>query len=184
MQGDTLDIAYGSYARRASLQATAQPPAFGYFEITNKSDFFVCVKVLTKGNFYNEATRPCYMPLPPNESLHGEFSKFSESLDVYLLAGNDSPALDLCNYDPYGNRKLSPCASTVNFGHIMQYSVPNILGKNVLLKYKNGGDLCVRHCDKRSKMVMSLFGLGSSEKKKSVDNNIDSIVKKFSSLAS
>lgn len=146
--GDYIKLSYGSEYDPDMIKSNANVPSaaakYGYFELVNKSEYFIAVKILNSGNVWNEILRPPYTPLPPNECLFGHFADatnhHSESLKVILLVGNPNVALEFCDYNPMGLKKLSPCADVKNFEHVVVFDLFT-LGKNCLLKYI--GDCCL-----------------------------------------
>jgi len=188
--GDYIKLSYGSEYDPDMVKSNATIPSaavkYGYFELANKSEYFIAVKVLNSGNVWNEILRPPYIPLPPNECLFSHFAGATnhsvESLKVILLVGNPHAALEFCNYDPIGLKKLSPCADVKNFEHIVVFDIFT-LGKNCLLKYL--GNCCLEP-RKGKNIAMKTFGslLSSKPKRPSLDfaTNITKLEKTIDSV--
>ena len=71
---------------KANPDSTEQ--AAGYFEILNKSEVYICVKLFISGDLFNEVPRPIFYPVGPNESLYAQFDKDVRQLNVIVLINN------------------------------------------------------------------------------------------------
>ena len=54
----------------------------GYFELINKDDKMVCIKLSFEGDALYESSKPSFMAVPPLESCYCEFDLFAKSLEV------------------------------------------------------------------------------------------------------
>lgn len=188
--GDYIKLSYGSEYDPDLIKTNTNTPSsaakYGYFELVNKSEYFIAVKVMYSGNVWNEVLRPSYLPIPPNECAFGHFADLTnhnfESLKVILLVGNPHAALEFCDYNPNGIKRLSPCADVKNFEHVAVFDIFT-LGKNCLLKYVGDCSLVPR---KGKNIAVKSFGalLSTKPKRPSLDysTNVTKIEKVIDSV--
>lgn len=131
---------------------TKAVPLSGYFEIVNKSNACIAVKVLLPGgNIKFETVRPSYFVIPPSSLMHGFFESDNQELQIILLFDNPNsiPNSNIV-YDtraPGARAELmSDCAKVSKFTRFSMFSIPCV-DKNVLLKVKNDGTIVPRNGD-------------------------------------
>jgi hypothetical protein len=142
----------------------------GYFEFVNKSEEIVCLKVLHYGgNVYHEVNRPCYLAIPPLETMHALFNPNVKGIELCILYDNPSriPIEGGVYYNTRGpgvnaRTMISPCAQVEKFNQLIVYFIP-CQHKNVLLKYKGGGGLELKAGTKAK--LASAFGFMRSASK-------------------
>jgi hypothetical protein len=187
-------IDYGSVFEKGSLNAkgsnlSVAPPTSGYFELINKSPYFVGIKVLVYPNdpvpsttqTLYEVPRPFYISLPPNEILHTDISaamSISGVIDVFILHSNPnliSGDINSVNYDTRKPLKITPCASIENFMKVALYRI-SCKNRNVLLKFKGEGQLEPRvgtSIDRKGGLLNAITGSGKHEKDLDFSTNIE-----------
>lgn len=178
---------YGSVFEPNSLPSqgsniAVQPPASGYFEIINKSNYFCGIKVLVHPTdvvpsvtqMLYEIPRPNFISLPPNELVHGDISAAMQTpnavIDLMILYHNPNliPGdITSVHYDTKKPFKISPCASIENFLKVAVYRI-FCKDKNVLLKYKGENQLEPRigsSIDRKGGLLNIITGSGKQEGK-------------------
>ena len=135
---------YGTEHQSKHNRAKKGIPISGYFEILNKSDKFIAVKLLyAGGNLKFESTKPSYFVIPPKHLMNTFFDPSNKNgLELILLTGNPNPTPPSDKRVVYDTRSagvlpelISPCAQISEFRNIMFHRIPSC-AKNVLLKYK------------------------------------------------
>lgn len=161
----------------------------GYFELVNKSEDMICIKVLAYGgNVYHEINRPCYLAIPPLETFHGLFNPNITGMEVLILHDNPVGITGDLYYDtraPGVNARtmISPAAQVENFNQLAIFYIP-CQYKNVLVKYKGNGGIELKSGTK-AKLVSVLGGLlkasGSSKNSSALnmDTNATDIVQVY-----
>jgi len=136
-------------------------PLSGYFEIINKSNGCIAIKVLLPGgNIKLETVRPSYFVIPPSALMHGFFESDNQELQIIILFDNPCsiPNSNIV-YDtraPGAKAELmSDCAKVSKFRNYSMFSIP-CKDKNVLLKVKNDGIIEARKGDSIGRV--GLFG--------------------------
>ena len=178
---------YGSVFEPNSLSSqgsnlAAQPPAEGYFEIINKSNYFSGIKVLVHPTdatpsvteILYEIPRPNYTSLPPNELVHCDISQATVTseavIDVFILYHNPNliPGdISTVQYDTRKPLKISPCACIENFLKVSVYRI-RCKGHNVLLKFKGENQLEPRignSIDRKGGLLNMITGSSKSDGK-------------------
>mmetsp|Transcript_16067 Transcript_16067/g.24217 ORF Transcript_16067/g.24217 Transcript_16067/m.24217 type:complete len:346 (-) Transcript_16067:172-1209(-) len=124
----------------------------GYFELANKSEDFVCVKLLLPGgDTVFESSRPSYIVVPPGGAVYSLLDSCClEEVDLLLLINNNElmdPNAPV-RYDTTARgadkSKMSPCAAVANFRTLLLVKI-QCKDKNILLKYKGQGVVLPRH---------------------------------------
>jgi hypothetical protein len=181
---------YGSVFEPNSLSSkgsnlAAAPPPSGYFEIINKSNYFIGVKVLAHPTsvvpsvtqILYDIARPNYLSVPPNELVHADISSAMSGegvVDVFILYHNPNlmPGdINSVRYDTRKPLKISPCASIENFMEVSVWRI-RCKSKNVLLKYKGENVLEPRignSVDRKGGLLNMITGSGKSEGGKDLD---------------
>ena len=135
---------YGAEHQSKHNRAKKGIPISGYFELLNKSDKFIAVKLLySGGNLKFESTKPSYFVIPPNHLMNTFFDPSNKNgLELILLTSNPNPTPPADKRVVYDTRSagvlpelISPCAKISEFRNIIFHRIPSC-AKNVLLKYK------------------------------------------------
>jgi len=141
-------------------ESNVRLPLSGYFEVINKSDSCIAIKViLSGGNVKMEACRPSYFVIPPSSSMNGVFD--SEEVQCLLLYDNPNPSpsnssIVFDTRSPGARSELmSQCAKVSNFKKINLFSI-QCKDKNILIKVKNDGIIEPRAGDSIGRV--GLFG--------------------------
>lgn len=127
-----LALAHGSKFESASSSSSSSspPPTRGYFEFYNKSEDACAIKVAATGlcNVIWEAPRPAYIAVESGKVVSGFFDESVTSLDITILSNYPS---------------LQSPARQVKIALFRDFSVHRVhcRGLNVLLKYKNQGEV-------------------------------------------
>lgn len=139
---------------RAHPDSTEQ--MHGYFEILNKSEVYICVKLFIGGDLFNEVPRPIFYPVGPNESLYAQFDKDVRQLNVIVLINNPHPIPMTRRVIVHkeGGRLPTSCCQVDKFEDFIVYKVP-CSKKNVMLKYKDGKGLLVRDSKNLQRVTQS-----------------------------
>lgn len=165
----------------------------GYFEIVNKSNEMIAVKLIQSGgDAFRELCRPAYLAVPPNDSIYALFD--CNELEVLFLYRNPNrvPHSGSIVIDTRAAgasaASISPCATVRNFIEAAVYRVPACRNHNVLLKYKGDDDLQTRQGTSLNRISGSILSrMGSGDKKASTmdfKTNVDSVDFVFSSISS
>lgn len=161
----------------------------GYFELTNKSEEVIAVRVSegTVNPFY-ECSRPSYIAVLPFEHIHGCYDPTLTSLEISILMNNpefmdpSSPVI----IDTKQNRAedISPCAKIVNFQDFCLYRTKCTL-KNCIVKFKGAQQLEVRTGSSSKVKKMFSFNKKSSANMAIMDfeTNVDGVERHYSSRA-
>lgn len=153
---------YGEDGTKVSAALAATLPGAGYFELVNKTDAFVCIKVLnTGGDRLWELARPSYIPIPPGDFVHAEFDPSAEAIELYVLHNNpnaiksDAPLLYDTRSDvrTWSLERISVCARVSLFESATVYAIA-CNKRNVLVKYKGEG-----LCEKRNGVAVGRVGM-------------------------
>ena len=139
---------FGSESVSGKSSGTAvsgTPPVNGYFEFANKTESFVCIKLLTGGNYLNEMSRPSYVACGPGHVVSSHFDPNVASTMLMILIDNPNgmPSDGRVVAHSNGAYKASPCAAVENFRQILIFSISS-QGRNALLKLKTGNVLELR----------------------------------------
>ena len=81
-----LMLNHGSlYTAETNHRVDAAQPVHrrGYFELMNKEDSMICVKLTIGGDALYEAAKPSFIAVPPLESCYCEFGPTVTSLEVF-----------------------------------------------------------------------------------------------------
>eukprot|EP01038_Epipyxis_sp_PR26KG_P005082 gene5082-7089_t len=144
-----IPVTYGSlYEPGAADSAkgssgTSESPACGYFEFTNKTSTFCCIKLMIRtkqGNTLWEIPRPSYTAIPPGEVVSATFDPTIDELELVLLGNNPFPLAegDSISYNTKGPIKVSESAVIENFRDFVSFRIAT-KHRNLLLKYKGDG---------------------------------------------
>jgi hypothetical protein len=90
-----------SSSAAASAAAVGAAPTSGYFELVNKSEGFVCAKVIMGGNFINELSRPSFLSVGPQTIVSGNFDPAFPEITLMILVDNPN------ELTPAGSNKCS-----------------------------------------------------------------------------
>ena len=161
----------------SGLKNSSNPPSSGYFELWNKSDAFIAVKVLPEGGDQLwELARPRYYAIPPQAFVCADFSPACKHLDLFILYDNpySMPDGGALVYDTVNDvrassvERISKCALSSEFREASIYSI-GCKDKNAILKYKGNGIV-----ERRNGMSMNRVGLlGWAQGKMSAKEKID-----------
>lgn len=167
----------------------------GYFEILNKSNDMVAVKLLQSGgDSIKELVRPAYLAVPPNDSIYALFD--CNELEILLLYRNPHRLPDAGSSIVVDTRaagataaSISPCAAVHNFIEAAVYRVRNCRNNNVLLKYKGDDDLHTRQGTSLNRVggtIFTILGGGGETKASTLDfkTNVETVDFVFSSTSS
>ena len=132
-------------------------PSRGFFELVNKSDAAIGIKVLfvpaataPASSVLWEVCRPVYISLPPQESVHGFFPEDVVDLTLVFLHSNPNPLVPNISFQQANpvvtsEAVLPPkCYQIGEFADYTAFTVKEVGQRNVLLKFKGGAG---RYCD-------------------------------------
>ena len=138
---------------------TPVAPLRGFFELVNKSEAVIGIKVLlvpaataAVSSVLWEVCRPVYVSLPPHESVHGFFPDDMVDLTLVLLHSNPHPLVADITFaqanPPFSAASESglppKCCQIGEFVDYTAFAVRGVGQHNVLLKFKGGAG---RYCD-------------------------------------
>eukprot|EP01036_Dinobryon_divergens_P025627 gene25627-34196_t len=148
-------------------------PSKGFFELVNKSDAVIGIKVLfvpaasaAASSVLWEVCRPVYVSLPPQESTHGFFPEDVVDLTLVLLHSNPHPLVPDISFQQANptatittpESGLPPkCCQIGEFVDYTAFAVRGVGQHNVLLKFKGGAG---RYCDIEPRVGNSIQRVG------------------------
>lgn len=178
---------YGEDGSNVDASILAALPTQGYFELKNKSREFCAIKLLkVGGDRLWEIARPSYISVPPGGIVHAEVDSRVQTLDLYLLFGNDNPIPTdrQVVFDTHTQaRAILPCAHIAQFKNMSVFEI-DCFGKNVLLKTHGGGDCVPRLGNGISRVgfIGWLTGQRLAKDKLDLTTNTSSVKSTFSTL--
>jgi hypothetical protein len=148
-------------------------PVSGYFELYNKSNEIIVIKVMksykdetiSRANFMMnikfESSRSSYIAIPPNDAVFAHFHSSTDYLNLFVLFSNPNPlphdTAIVYDTKAHGSNpsKISLCARVDLFEKLNVFNLWTSVGggvdgkdegggKNILLKYKGNGILLPR----------------------------------------
>jgi hypothetical protein len=167
-----LPIRRGSFYGENNMikkSGTKPLPVSGYFELYNKSNEVIAIKLLksykeettSRANIMMtlkfESARPSFITIPPNDAVFAHFHSSTDYLNLFLLFSNPNPlpheTAIIYDTKAHGSNpsKISPCAKVDFFQKLNVFNLWTSVGsnegeggKNILLKYKGNGIILPR----------------------------------------